>query len=561
MGKRRGNWQEILIYAVSLLAVLMFIWYLLGIHAEDMRFDSEQTYRLDQGWQAEVNGRTYQVTLPARVEAKSGETVSFRKVLPKQESYCNTLMVHTSHQYVRFLLDGEVLWSYGENQTTPVKMSPGAPWQCVRLPEGWEGKELVIETTAYYDTSAGFMEEVYMGTKNALAFMVFKKAWMPLLLNLPILLAGMAMTVTSLFFKEKNAVRKLRYIGLFAVITSVWIMLESRITQVFTGNILVCMNLIFILFALLPVYILYYLLSYSVFKRSRYMRVIYGVAAGNFVAIQLLRALGVVDYMKSVSWVHAVLVLVVAGIIYIYVKEKKSGQEQEKDVQSLFRAVFVLAAFGAVDVVRFYFPKEISEAVVFTRVGLFCFIMILAFSAIREEVQDQEKRIERQTLEKLAYTDMLTGLGNRTAFEAQMDQYRHKTSAAAPILFVTDMNGLKYINDTYGHTCGDRAIIGIADCLKKVFGKQGECYRIGGDEFCVISEQLTEEEMRERMRRYMQDVAEADIGFDCQMTVAGGYARCGGDGIDRAFTEADQRMYECKAIMKNGMDEGNHGFI
>ena len=57
----------------------------------------------------------------------------------------------------------------------------------------------------------------------------------------------------------------------------------------------------------------------------------------------------------------------------------------------------------------------------------------------------------------------------------------------AEIAFVLfDIDKLKIINDTYGHDCGDQVIAMAAQCILEVFGPLGECYRIGGDEFCVI---------------------------------------------------------------------------
>ena len=53
---------------------------------------------------------------------------------------------------------------------------------------------------------------------------------------------------------------------------------------------------------------------------------------------------------------------------------------------------------------------------------------------------------------------------------------------------IVDLNGLKEINDTYGHKAGDVAIIRIAQLLDRHFGQPLHTYRIGGDEFCVLAE-------------------------------------------------------------------------
>ena len=54
------------------------------------------------------------------------------------------------------------------------------------------------------------------------------------------------------------------------------------------------------------------------------------------------------------------------------------------------------------------------------------------------------------------------------------------------MLIVFDLDNFKYINDTYGHQAGDQCLKVIAECLKKAYSRYGNCYRIGGDEFCVL---------------------------------------------------------------------------
>ena len=53
--------------------------------------------------------------------------------------------------------------------------------------------------------------------------------------------------------------------------------------------------------------------------------------------------------------------------------------------------------------------------------------------------------------------------------------------------FSIDINGLKKVNDTYGHAAGDELICGAAKCIQKVFSPYGFCYRTGGDEFIVLA--------------------------------------------------------------------------
>ena len=115
-----------------------------------------------------------------------------------------------------------------------------------------------------------------------------------------------------------------------------------------------------------------------------------------------------------------------------------------------------------------------------------------------------------------------------------------------------DLNNLKYFNDTHGHATGDYYIIVCSEIIQDIFGMYGKVYRIGGDEFCAVTEGVTEEEFME-LRRGMNDRIEALNGrfFENKMSVASGYAaydKKSDHDIHDTIKRADQKMYELSLI-------------
>ena len=105
-------------------------------------------------------------------------------------------------------------------------------------------------------------------------------------------------------------------------------------------------------------------------------------------------------------------------------------------------------------------------------------------------------------LEYLYQTDMLTGLYNRRGyyrfFESYYDECRDTGSALA--VFLIDMNGMKKINDRYGHAEGDFCLTTIADALQKCARLDEICIRMGGDEFVVLAKNYDQEKADVFMR-------------------------------------------------------------
>lgn len=78
-------------------------------------------------------------------------------------------------------------------------------------------------------------------------------------------------------------------------------------------------------------------------------------------------------------------------------------------------------------------------------------------------------------------TDALTHLLNRQCYESRISRMSDPAN-----IFYFDVDDFKNINDTYGHGYGDLTLSTAAECIQDVFGSNGYCYRIGGDEFCAI---------------------------------------------------------------------------
>jgi diguanylate cyclase (GGDEF)-like protein len=77
--------------------------------------------------------------------------------------------------------------------------------------------------------------------------------------------------------------------------------------------------------------------------------------------------------------------------------------------------------------------------------------------------------------------DPLTQLLNRQVYLSVLEEIKLST-----LVIMIDANGLKYVNDTFGHECGDKTLQAIAKCIHKSYSEYGWCFRIGGDEFVVI---------------------------------------------------------------------------
>lgn len=161
----------------------------------------------------------------------------------------------------------------------------------------------------------------------------------------------------------------------------------------------------------------------------------------------------------------------------------------------------------------------------------------------------------RQQVEELqasAFSDPLTGVGNRRKFEQELQKIRSLEHSAGNLhLFMIDLDLFKEINDSYGHSAGDQALRFVAKALEEIIPNATVC-RFGGDEFAVFAKLHTEEVMNaaEELCNYFagnEISIEEERTTVCRVTVSGGAAIYRiDDSADSFKTRADKLLYNAK---------------
>ena len=166
---------------------------------------------------------------------------------------------------------------------------------------------------------------------------------------------------------------------------------------------------------------------------------------------------------------------------------------------------------------------------------------------------------ERKWLQKQAYHDGLTGMFNRTAYEEALDKLEDDSLPRDFVCVATDINGLKRVNDTLGHSAGDELILGAAACVQEVFADYGVTYRIGGDEFMSLI-RLKDVDVEGLAARLDEKVSSWQGDLCPELKVAVGFARhmdYPSEDIVMLAKRADQEMYIQKSAYYVATGETN----
>ena len=187
--------------------------------------------------------------------------------------------------------------------------------------------------------------------------------------------------------------------------------------------------------------------------------------------------------------------------------------------------------------------KKIIEVAIYVVVGMLLY-----------RVLDFKKHKEAKKVKEQAYTDQLTGRGNRYKFNSMVDKLIIKDKKFA-VCFM-DLDGFKQINDTMGHDAGDKLLIALANTFDENLPKNATAYRLGGDEFAIIIEKIKTTEDVTKLLDDLREKFKSPINIDgtnITLEYSLGIALYPEDAVNRKdlIMYADDAMYYIKEHGKN----------
>ena len=160
-------------------------------------------------------------------------------------------------------------------------------------------------------------------------------------------------------------------------------------------------------------------------------------------------------------------------------------------------------------------------------------------SSIQYFLTDSLKAKERKAcLQYMSYRDMLTTLYNRNRYIQVLEGMQAKTVIKTGVAYI-DINGLKRVNDLYGHEAGDRLIINTARSMLAILPENA--YRVGGDEFVLICFDMDEMIFRSKVRDICDSIAAKRISVS-----VGAVWEESSSELETMLRRADDLMYEEK---------------
>ena len=178
------------------------------------------------------------------------------------------------------------------------------------------------------------------------------------------------------------------------------------------------------------------------------------------------------------------------------------------------------------------------------------YVVCLQLLTVEQEKNEASINLERerQRYQEEAVTDSLTRVGNRQALRAAFQRMEEMQDSQRYFLAMMDLDDFKQLNDTFGHSQGDRYLQAMGEVLRQVATDRIQPFRFGGDEFCVLFRDCGREEVYSVCRSIQERFRREEIHWLCKsVSVSIGAAEhLRGERPARLLDRADTALYQAK---------------
>lgn len=536
---------------VGIIFIIMFVVSILLNNSYNSNLDSRLT-TFEDNWIVSIQDKEDEEAIfPFRLDSKI-KSCTMTNTLGKVNDE-DVLILQYQYQDITVKVNGTIIYEYEKPRIGNISTILGTNILSIPMKDEYSNQTIVLEMDSIKPTEAISIEHMYLNNTGDYLFHIFQQNILQLLIATLLLVTGIIYLIIYITVKVKKVIipkvegEYFLYLFIFSIFTGLWIITDLHILFLITGKLIVNDILSYLSFAIIPIGFVY--INYYILKRFHKifiaMEVVYIL---NLFIQMLLFVTGIYDFANMLIFSQ---ILMFAGAIALFVMVLVAaiqGLNRERLILLIGFCIFSLFVmicligyvFGPVDFNynTYFLLGMLVIAIVFGYIVLKEFIMVMGENALMEQTK------------KYAYTDALTGIGNRRAYEETLVQEKAKIGERHLTIIGFDVNFLKQANDTLGHKAGDELLIATAHFISKIFGNEEKknVFRTGGDEFSAIVN-LPKEEIEMRLITLSYEVKNWRGEINHSLSIAVGYAvkdEYPDISLEELSIKADEEMYKSK---------------
>ncbi|MBF4693812.1 GGDEF domain-containing protein [Fusibacter ferrireducens] len=541
---------------ITFLLTFTFIIFIASLSPEkDLSIAKGPVYDLNMDWQVLTDKQKIEhVNLPYTIKDVDNDAVfKVKKILDEAFPEGMSLRIRASMQDVTVVADHKVIYQSNRINEGRLVFPEVSMWHFVELPDNMAGRELSIEFRTRIDTFSGLLNPLFYGKKEALIYDVVNRNITGLIVAITMLITGVLAVIASIVLSRIGD-HRLFYLGLFSISSSIWMISEMRVLQLITGNRFILGGISYLMLPLFTIALTKYLGIVVLSKHEKTIKIIVSIFYKMFFLAILFQMTGIGPFISTTPITLLAIGCLISWVLSLMIYESFVLKNKKASMYLMHLSVLIVTGFLEISV---FFSKKFDLLILYSKLGFGVFMFFQFMESIKYFNNLLVLKNESKLLEKMAYRDILTGGNNRAAFERDLDELLGRVSGNIFRVVLLDINNLKNINDTFGHSEGDLIIKWTYDSIQTAFSGLGKCYRLGGDEFACLLKDIDLEKYKSATAQLNNLLEKVEDRQRYNLSIAVGHDVFSYSDLETNmdfstfFHRVDQAMYEQKRAFKS----------
>lgn len=460
-----------------------------------------------------------------------------------------SLVFYTRHQFVEVRADGKLLYSLKSGNKS-FGDTTGSVWNFIGIPN--YAQTIEVRLTAAYPMVRDNVTKFYTGEDLEICKQLLEKSLVYMAISIVIAVIGILLLLYWIAVSRKTCIgNSALYFSVLAILLGIWSYGETDIATLTIQNRTVASFMAYILLMLIPIPFVLFIKEFLNSKIDFLWKTLYIISLLDFAVCTILQLTQIRDFRETIIVTHSIFIL---SLLYMFISigERVYRRTIDRFVRVNIIGMIALIFAVVMDLVGYYSRRQDID--VAGRVGFLAYIILIGIEVTSDSLSKMEEGKKAGFYRELSIRDQLTGTFNRNAY---VDSLKEIKNPANIMIVICDLNNLKKCNDHMGHQMGDKYIIDAANILNHIFEKYGSCYRIGGDEFCIIISQVQKRKIEKLIVKLEKSEFQYNkVSKDVYMQIACGYAEYDNQrdqSIEDTCVRADTNMYINKKMLKEKM--------
>lgn len=541
--------KNTLLHIISILFIA-FSLYFLNLVTNISHYDNNG---FEKNWNLYINDQKissdYHLEDTFSKKLKKGDIIIIEKYADTKIFRNPLLKTSDIYATIEVFIDDYKVYSYGLEEYKNNKMLVDYG-KLIKLPYNINNKKITIKMIVSENNSVSKVGNILLNEESQILRNYFNQEMISLILGCFLFIFGFILSIINII-SHKNITKIMVYLSMFSVVSGIWVITKSGLLGLLMDNNSISKIIEYVSLFIAPISVLGIMKEIKTKDNSeplfniKTLNIFFIVFIVNVIVCLILHLTNIVHFKELLLPFQGIIIIFFIDMIILFLKNPK---KLINNASFLFICLIIIIIGMSLNALSFntkiynitFLYKIIDNISIINLLFL-----ILAF--IKTYYGSVVTRINQaaidETITRLAYSDILTGLYNRAWYEKYIETLNQNYT-----MISLDLNNLKTTNDTLGHDQGDILIKTFGEIIEETF-KCGNCIRFGGDEFLIIIETIDKDfieslinEMNEKMISYSKKL---------NLIINASYGIVYSDEFknyspSQLYKKADERMYKMK---------------